>query len=165
MPNLEYQKALPGLPRFWRQAGYPVLDWQRLGSGDERVYTGSVGIQHFSRFRLAALVIGFGAGFQPKAAEKHIVVDRGGAYNLCPPSRAPAPVIFHLPQPVLSSDEALGQPGVFCVGCLHVGNAQLVAEHLYGLAKSEKYYIPGEVRKGSSTIFQREIRHRRDGAG
>ncbi len=136
--HLENYQAVPGLPGFRAQAGDGILNRQRACGGrglDVGVDSPGVSVQHLTGMVVHRLVIGPGAGFQAKAAHQQVLLQRLRTYHLGPTSAAPAPVVLHLPQPVLGGDKPLGKKGVRLAAGPQVGDAPAVAVHLGGGAQ------------------------------
>ena len=94
------------------------------------VHTAGVGVKDRLGLTVDHPVVGPCAGGETEAAHELVLLQRPVAHHLGPPAPAPAAVVFHVPQPVLSGNETLGEEGVELVLRAHVGNAQPVAVNL-----------------------------------
>ena len=138
VPYLVDHQAVPRLPGLWGYSRYLILHRQDRRRLDESVDTASVRIHHLPGPLADGLVVGPGAGLQPESPHHLVLVHRRRPHHLRPASRSPQAVVFHVPELVLGSNEALGEKRVALAGGPDVRNAVAVPVHVHGGFQSRK---------------------------
>ena len=131
MAHLVGDQSVPWLPGLGLQSGDAVLHRQGVAAIDEGVHPCSVGVKHALGMGVHDLVVGLGAGLQPEPAHHLILAHRLLANGFRPAARPTAPVVLHVPQPVLGRDEPLCEEGVQLGFGLHVRYPEFIPEDFY----------------------------------
>ena len=130
MARLVDNKAVPGLPLLRLDSCDGVLGGQRVRAVNEGVDAFGVGVEDHAGVTVHGGVVGLGAGGQAEAAHELVLLQRAVADGLGPAPAAAKPVVLHVPEAVLGSDEALGKESVALAFGADVGYAQVVAVDL-----------------------------------
>ena len=109
VPHFVHHQPVPRLPGFGADTGDAILYRKRLGGLDKSVNPLCVGVEHQPGITRGGPVVLFGAVHQPEPAHQNVLVDCPLSHDLRPPAAASAPVVFHLPQPVLGREKTLGK--------------------------------------------------------
>ena len=128
--HLVDNKAVPGLPLLRLDSCDGVLGGQRVRAVNEGVDAFGVGVEDHAGVAVHCGVVGPGAGGQAEAAHELVLLQRAIADGLGPAPAAAKPVVLHVPEAVLGSDEALGEESVSLAFGADVGYAQVVAVDL-----------------------------------
>ena len=156
VPYFVDDQAVPGLPRLRGQAGDLVFDGQRVGAFDVGVDACRVGFEDPAGVLVAGIVVGFGAGGETEPAHQLVLSQSLGPHHFGPPAAAPTPVVLHVPEPVLCSDEPLGEERVQLTLRLDVGNSPLVPVHLGRRVEPIQLHRAGQTGKSASQVFYRQ---------
>ncbi len=155
--HLEDGQRVPGLPRLGRASHQPVLRRQRRGRGNEGVDPGGVGVQHGPRLGVQFGVVPLRRGAQLEAPHGHVLLYRARPGVLGPAARGPAPVVLHLPQPVLRRHEALGEERIVHRPGPCVRDAVAVSVHLDRPLQPREAQRAGGLRQCSLQLFSRHL--------
>ena len=158
MAHAEHGQGVLRAPGFGFDPGQAELDPQRppalLTVLDESVDPGGIGLQHGPG--------GWGQTGQhrrhvprnPEAAHLQIPLQRLAAHHLRPAAGGAAPVIFHLPQPILGRDESLAEPGIVLRGRPEMGDAMGVPVNGEGGLQPRAKALPRNGRHGGAQVFR-----------